>query len=160
MLCKRVTIICTNKYLATVSCSCKSNVGVITFSFVFQISTIHLVWDDLMQDSIKIRESVMISFFLQAFDLNLEHCLHTKHSWSCGFNMNLEEVCTLGIAIQYDYTILTSSWNFVLNTLDFRGRLGGSVGGASTSAQVMISQSVSSSPASGSVLTAQSPEPP
>ena len=42
-----------------------------------------------------------------------------------------------------------------------QGRLGGSVGwlGCSTTAQVMISQSVSSSPTSGSVLTAQSLEP-
>ena len=41
------------------------------------------------------------------------------------------------------------------------GCLGGSVGGRSrpTSAQVVISRSVSSSPASGSVLTAQSLEP-
>ena len=39
------------------------------------------------------------------------------------------------------------------------GRLGGSVSWRPTSAQVMISRSVSSSPASGSVLTAQSLEP-
>ena len=40
-----------------------------------------------------------------------------------------------------------------------RGRLGGSVVERPTSAQVMISQFVSSSPASGSVPTARSPEP-
>ena len=39
------------------------------------------------------------------------------------------------------------------------GRLGGSVGGASDFAQVTISRSMSSSPASGSVPTAQSLEP-
>ena len=41
-----------------------------------------------------------------------------------------------------------------------QGRLGGSVGWAADfSSQVMISQSVSSSPAAGSVLTARSLEP-
>ena len=39
------------------------------------------------------------------------------------------------------------------------GRLGGSVGKHPTLAQVMISRLVGSSPASGSVLTAQSLEP-
>ena len=39
------------------------------------------------------------------------------------------------------------------------GYLGGSVGKCPTSAQVMISRFMSSSPASGSVLTAQSLEP-
>ena len=39
------------------------------------------------------------------------------------------------------------------------GHLGGSVGKASTSAQVMISRFVSSSPTSGSVLSAGSLEP-
>ena len=41
----------------------------------------------------------------------------------------------------------------------YAGRLGGSVIERLTSPRVMISQSVSSSPASGSVLTAQSLEP-
>ena len=39
------------------------------------------------------------------------------------------------------------------------GHLGGSVGRGQTSAQVMISRFMGSSPASGSVLTAQSVEP-
>ena len=40
-----------------------------------------------------------------------------------------------------------------------QGRLGGSVGSASNFSQVTISRSVSSSPTSGSVLTARSLEP-
>ena len=43
--------------------------------------------------------------------------------------------------------------------LDIRGASVAQSVGRPTSAQVMISRSVSSSPASGSVLTARSPEP-
>ena len=53
----------------------------------------------------------------------------------------------------YDDTI------FYLKTYKNLGPLGGSVGGAPTSAQVLISWFMSSSPASGSVLRAQSLEP-
>ena len=53
----------------------------------------------------------------------------------------------------YDDTI------FYLKTYKNLGPLGGSVGGAPTSAQVLISWFMSSSPVSGSVLRAQSLEP-
>ena len=58
-------------------------------------------------------------------------------------------------------TCKSSDYKPLLRKHRYTGRLGGSVGWASDfgSGQVMISRSVNSSPASGSVLTAQSLEP-
>ena len=55
--------------------------------------------------------------------------------------------------------LMPHTYPSALNIPKNMGHLGGSVVERPTSAQVMISQSVSSSPASGSVLVAQSLEP-